>query len=184
MSVALRQRMTAEEFLAWEEKQELRWEFDGFGPVAMAGAKEAHGDIVANLVAALVTRLRGGLCRAYANDLKVAVAGSYRYPDALIVCGPRDAGRTIAQDPVVVFEVVSDSTGGTDRITKNFEYRNTPSIQRYVILEQAKIGAEVFTRAGDDWAGRIQGSGSVLHIPEAGIEIPLDELYTGLDLPD
>jgi hypothetical protein len=27
--------MTIEEFLAWEEEQELRWGFDGFAPVAM-----------------------------------------------------------------------------------------------------------------------------------------------------
>ncbi len=37
MSVALRKPMTVAEFLAWEERQELRWEFDGFQPVAMTG---------------------------------------------------------------------------------------------------------------------------------------------------
>jgi hypothetical protein len=52
-----------------------------------------------------------------------------------------------------------------------------------VILEQTAVGAEVFTRAGDDWAGRVQGAGSVLHLPEAGIEVPPDELYQDVDLP-
>ena len=37
MSDALRRPMTAEEFLAWEEAQDLRWEFDGVRPVAMTG---------------------------------------------------------------------------------------------------------------------------------------------------
>jgi len=30
------------EFLAWEERQELRWEFDGFDPVAMTAGTRAH----------------------------------------------------------------------------------------------------------------------------------------------
>ena len=182
MSVALRTGMTVAEFLAWEERQEIRHEFDGVRPVAMTGAREAHEEIAANLITALRTRLRGRECRAYGANMKVFVDGSYRYPDALIVCGPRDARRMVAVDPVVVFEIISETTENTDRIVKALEYRNTPSIQRYVILQQTQVGATVFTRTGADWAARVQGGGSVLQIPEAGIDLPLDELYEGLDL--
>ena len=181
MSFALRQSMTPDEFLQWEEQQEERYEYDGFGPVAMAGAREAHSDIQVNLIAALHSRLRGRDCRVYGSETKISASGSFRYPDALIVCGPRDATRLVALDPVVIFEIVSGSTAGTDRVTKYFEYCNTPSVQRYVIIEQTVIGAEVFARS-DGWAGRVQGQGSVLAIPEAGIELALDELYDGLDL--
>ena len=38
MNLALRNPMTLAEFLAWEEREPLRYEFDGFGPVAMTGA--------------------------------------------------------------------------------------------------------------------------------------------------
>ena len=41
MSVAVRRPMTMEAFLAWEEGQELRWEFDGFAPTAMTGGTAA-----------------------------------------------------------------------------------------------------------------------------------------------
>ena len=37
MDVALRKPMSLAEFLAWEERQELRYEFDGFRPVAVTG---------------------------------------------------------------------------------------------------------------------------------------------------
>lgn len=37
MSASLQKPMTKQEFLAWEEGQEFKWEFDGFGPVAMTG---------------------------------------------------------------------------------------------------------------------------------------------------
>ena len=35
MNVAVRQPMTLAEFLAWEERQPLRHEFDGVAPIAM-----------------------------------------------------------------------------------------------------------------------------------------------------
>ena len=41
--------MTREQFLAWEERQEQRYEFDGFQPVAMTGGTAAHAVIQHNL---------------------------------------------------------------------------------------------------------------------------------------
>jgi hypothetical protein len=38
----------------------------------------------------------------------------------------------------------------TDRLEKLREYQATPSIQRYVILEQKSIGATMFTRKGEE----------------------------------
>ena len=61
MSVAVRQPMSVAEFLAWEERQELRWEFDGFQPVAMTGGTLAHEIIGDNirLCAAIAPRASG-----------------------------------------------------------------------------------------------------------------------------
>jgi Uma2 family endonuclease len=65
MSVALQKRMSLEPFLAWEEQQELRWEFDGFEPVAMTGGTAEHSAIQRNLIFALTGRLRGKPCQPY-----------------------------------------------------------------------------------------------------------------------
>ena len=62
MSIALRKPMTLQEFLDWEEQQERKWEFDGFGPVAMTGGTADHSAIQRNLFIALGTRLRGKPC--------------------------------------------------------------------------------------------------------------------------
>jgi len=59
MNVALRQTMTMEQFLAWEDRQELRHEFDGFQPVAMTGGTAAHAAILRNILVSLTSRLRG-----------------------------------------------------------------------------------------------------------------------------
>ena len=54
MNVALREAMTLQQFLAWEEKQELRYEFDGFQPIAMAEGTAAHSAVQRNLLISLV----------------------------------------------------------------------------------------------------------------------------------
>jgi len=174
--------MTLEAFLAWERRQELRYEFDGIGPVAMTGGTMAHSVIATNLVRALEDRLRGTPCRAFRGDLKIIAAGKMRYPDAIVTCSPMPQDADIVPDPVVVFEVLSASTARTDRITRNEEYRATPSIRRYVMLEQAAIAATVFARAGEDWIGHVVTGAIDLNLPEIGISVPLTELYTGLDL--
>ncbi len=181
MNFALRSRMTVAEFLAWEDRQEIKHEFDGFRPVAMAGGTAAHASIQRNLAITLGGRLRGTPCRFYGSDLKVEVANSIRYPDGFVVCTAVPPRSTVVRDPVVIFEVLSESTSSTDLVTKNQEYAATPSIQRYVLLSQDAIGGMVFERAGDDWRGHVLAADAVLRCPEIGIAVPLAEFYEGID---
>jgi Uma2 family endonuclease len=173
--------MTVAEFLAWEETQELRWEFDGFAPVAMTGGTVAHDVIQADLMAALNAKLRGTPCRAHGNSLKIEVAGRIRYPEAFVACTPLSPRETVRRDPVVVFEVLSPGTARTDRVEKMHEYWETPSIQRYVLVEQDAVSAMAFVRQEGRWSGRVLWPGDALALPEVGIEVPLDDLYEGLD---
>ena len=182
MNVALRRPMTLSEFLAWEERQELRHEFDGFRPVAMTDGTQAHDAIQMNLARSLGNRLAGTPCRVRGSNLKIEVMGSIRYPDAFVTCGPVVLGSTGASDSVVIFEVLSKGTARTDRGAKNREYASTASVRRYVMLEQDESAATMFERVGEDWLGRILAEGAVIRMPEIGIELPLAELYDGLDL--
>ena len=181
MNIALRQRMSLAEFLAWEERQELRYEFDGFDVRAMVGVTATHAIIQRNLLTALTNRLRGKPCQAFGSELKVEVVGSIRYPDAFVICIPIDPRASVVTEPVVIFEILSETTARIDHIDKNAEYRATPSVQRYVMLEQDSQAATVFTREGERWVGSLLTGDVVLAMPEIGIEIPLAELYEGLD---
>jgi Uma2 family endonuclease len=182
MSMAQRRPITIDAFLAWERKQELRYEFDGFEPVAMTGGTLNHGAIGDNAVDAVRRRLKSP-CRVFSSNVKILVAGRVRYPDAAVTCSPIDGQSDILPNPVVVFEVLSPSTAAVDRITKNAEYAATPSIQRYVMLEQVRIGATVFARDGTNWVGTVLLDDAVLAMPEIGVELPLRDLYAGIDLP-
>ncbi|HEX5325087.1 MAG TPA: Uma2 family endonuclease, partial [Acetobacteraceae bacterium] len=158
------------------------YEFDGFQPVAMAGGTAAHETIKVNLLIALGSRLRGKPCRPYGSDLKVRIGDKIRYPDAFVVCTPVSRRDTVVADPVVIFEVLSTSTALTDRIVKNREYQTLPSVRRYVMIEQDSVAATVFERSGDDWVGHVLPEDAILRMPEIGIDIPLRELYDGIDM--
>lgn len=184
MSHARLAPMTADEFLAWEAKQELKWEFDGFQPVAMNGGTRAHSVIQGNLLSTLISVLGAGPCRAYGSDLKVQTGPSYRYPDVSVSCTPFPDDATIVAEPVVVLEVLSASTAADDRTVKAAEYKSLRSIQRYVMLEQDRVFATVITRTGTGWDHTLVGLDGMLAMPEIGIEVPLATLYRGLALTD
>ena len=181
MNFALRKPMTLAEFLEWEEGQPLRYEFDGVGPVAMTGGTYGHSTIQRNLAFALTSRLRGKPCQFQGSDLKIQVGdGHIRYPDGMVVCSPVDRTATVVHEPVIVFEVLSPSTAAKDRIVKAREYQATPSIRRYVMLEQDSVGATVYARSGDTWTHEILVADSILALPEIGVSLPLAEFYEGI----
>jgi Uma2 family endonuclease len=181
---ALETPMTLAEFLAWEGRQELRYEFDGVEPLAMTDGTIAHDQITFDLRAALAARLAGKRCRPLGPNVKIIVAGRARYPDAFVVCQPVSPTATIAPDPVVVFEVLSEGSAETDMIDKKREYRASHSIRRYVVLQQTHQAAVVFVRQEQGWLSEIiSGDAAILDLPEIEIAMPLHEVYAnaGLD---
>jgi Uma2 family endonuclease len=181
MSLAPRKPMMLAEFLEWEERQPARYEFDGIGPVAMTGGTYGHSAIQGNLATAVGGRLRGKPCRFHGSHLKFQVAeGHIRYPDGMVLCSPVDRTATVVYDPVIVFEVLSPSTTRTDRIVKAREYQATPSVQRYVMLEQDGVSATVYARSGEIWTHEILVAKAALSLPDIGVELALAELYEGI----
>lgn len=181
MNVALRIPTSVDEFLAWEERQELRYEFDGVRAIAMVGGAAAHAQITLNIALALRTRLRSE-CRVYVSDLKLRLAYGIRYPDVMVVCSPVANDATFVTDPVVVIEVLSDSTSRTDRLVKSQEYRDVPSLAHYLIVEQSGIGAMMFDRP--DWRGQpLTGADTPIALPEIGADLRLGEFYAGIEFP-
>ena len=182
MNVTVRKPMTLAEFLAWEERQDMRHEFDGLRVIAMAGGTAAHAFIQRNLAAALHLRLRGQPCQFVGSDLKFLTAeGTVRYPDGMVVCSPVASKAKFVETPTIVFEVLSPSTTDIDRIVKACEYEATTSVRRYVMLEQDSAAAVVYARVGESWTHQILVAGASLALPELGFDVPLAELYEGVE---
>ena len=188
MNIALRKpRMTRDAFFDWAQAQDARYEFDGFQPVAMTGGSRNHNQISHNIHFALRTRLKGSHCRPLGMDAGVAtVDDTVRYPDALVTCTAGQGADYIIPGVLVVFEVLSPTSGRTDRIVKLREYQAVPTIRRYVIVEHTFAGLTVFERADgqSDWTATALTAEDTLRMPEIGIECPVAELYEDVDLPN
>jgi Uma2 family endonuclease len=187
MNIALRKSWTQDQFFAWAENQDIRYEFDGVQPVAMTGGNAGHAVVTRNVNFALRARLRRGPCQPLGPDAGVETVGkAVRYPDALVTCSKFAPTDHVIPGVVIVFEVLSPTSGRTDRITKVREYAAVSSIRRYVILESASIGLTVMEREapGEAWRATVLTKDDTLRMPEIGIEIPLGEFYEDISFPD
>ncbi len=186
MNVALKKpAMTREQFFPWAQAQDARYEFDGVRPVAMTGGTMSHSQIIGNIHFALRARLGGTRYQPVGPDAGVAtVGGAVRYPDAVITCAKVPGEAYMVPEPSVIFEVLSKTSGYTDRIVKVREYQAVPSILRYVIVERTSIGLTVMVRldGAQPWTSFTLTADDVLQIPEAGIEVPVTEFYEGVEI--
>ena len=191
MSVTIRVPiMTRHQFFDWAAAQGARHEFDGFEPVAMTEGNLNHSRIAFNIHRTLHGRLKGSGCEPLGLDAGVATIGdTVRYPDAVVTCSPTQGGSRLVPNPVVVFEVISPTSGHVaehvDRIVKLREYATVDSIRRYVIVESASVGLTVHERqeAGQKWTVTTIMADDLLHLPEIGVEIPVAEIYENVDFP-
>ena len=181
---ALTKPMSLDDFLPWEERQEQKWEYDGFAPKARTGGTTSHALIQVNLIGLLFAALRGSRCRVFGSELKVRTQSSIRYPDALIQCSPLAPRSTLTTDPVIVFEILSESSAALDLGPKSIEYRALPSLKRYVVLHQTVAAAQVFhPDAEGNWTHDFIAAAGVIDLPEVGAAIALSDLYAGVEFP-
>ena len=181
MSVALHPRppVTIAEFLDWERGQPLRYEWDGVQPVATVGGSFAHTEVATRLSDLLRAALRGGPRTVVRADLKVLTGGGSRarYPDLVVTCSPIRPGDSTVPEPVLIVEVLSETTAAADRGAKRAEYAALPSLARYVMLAQDEASALVCDRAGGFEERAARG---ILDLPEFELSVPLAPLYEGL----
>jgi Uma2 family endonuclease len=181
MSAALKLRppTTLAEFLDWEQGQELRYEWDGVQPIAMVGGTLGHSIIASRLAGAIEAGLRGRRCTVFRSDARVMTMGGtrIRYPDVVVTCAPFRPTDTAVPEPILIVEVLSESTTGVDLGAKLREYAQLPSLRRYVALSSEAVLAIVFTPAN---GFRGEDKTATLDLPELDISLPLSPLYEGL----
>ncbi|NES70513.1 MAG: Uma2 family endonuclease, partial [Okeania sp. SIO2D1] len=111
------QKMTAEEYLEWEAKQEFRHEYVDGEILAMTENNIPYNNIVLNFYTALYSYVRQKGYRINVLEVKVKDAKNnrYFYPDLVISCNADDLKyRDFIQHPSIIIEVLSPSTRGYD----------------------------------------------------------------------
>jgi len=180
--------LTPEEYLAIERKAARKSEYYRGEMFAMAGASRAHNLIVVNIVAELRQRLKTRHCELYSGDmrLRISAAHLYTYPDVMVVCGdPRfaDDQKDTLLNPMVIVEVLSESTREYDRGRKFGNYRELSSLQEYVMVEQDSPHVELFSRQSEGgWLFKeFKDLNQILPLASIDCELPLREIYDKVD---
>ena len=186
MSAALKLdlRMTPAQYFDFEEKSEVRHEYLNGEIIAMAGGTEAHSLVSSNTTRRLGNALEKRPCRVYESNMRVKIeaTGLETYPDASVVCGHskfEDLRRQALLNPLLIVEVLSESTETYDRGKKFWHYRHLESLQEYVLISQDMALVEIFSRtANDEWLLRTyDGLEAVARFDSLDVEIPLRDLY-------
>jgi Uma2 family endonuclease len=181
--------LTPEEYLHRERKAEFRSEYYRGETFAMAGASANHNLIVGNCVFTLGLQLKKKPCRVYPSDLRLRIeaTGLYTYPDLSVVCGEpqleSDAGDVLL-NPLVIVEVLSDSTEAYDRGKKFEHYRTIPTLRHYVLISQDRHSIDCFSLRDDgSWSlANCQGLEGMVTLDAINGELAASEVYDKVTL--
>ena len=147
--------ISPEEYLTGERDGDIRHEYFAGEVFAMAGASREHNQISTNIVRLLGNQLLEKPCSVFASDMKVKVQKKkkYSYPDIVVVCEKEeyeDEHNDVLLNPVVLIEILSDSTEAYDRGDKFSHYQDIPSFTEYILVSQYTFKMERFTRQPDN----------------------------------
>jgi Uma2 family endonuclease len=189
-----KRQISVDEFLRLdrEENREKNGKYEYFNQkmIYMAGGTLKHGAITVNIGSAILMGLRQkkSLPSVY-SDTKVRSYLDYKnyvYPDVAVSDGRaeyEDEKKDILNNPLLIVEVLSDSTEGFDRGDKFKSYRNIPNFKEYILVSQDKRCIEQFYKdKKNQWQiGAVTTEGS-LKLKSLDIKITLDDVYFNVDM--
>lgn len=178
------QRLTEAEYLDFERKAEAKHEFIDGEIRERARASVQHCLVSVNLLCEVHARLKGSSVLSFGSDLrlKVEATGLITYADFMLINQPvRLAAQTddIVLNPLGLFEVFSPATEAVDRGWRFQQYRQIPSLQFYVLVNQDLPQVEVFQRCNADTWKMTEAFGleSNLVIPGINVTLSLSDTY-------
>lgn len=182
MSAAEKLRLTHDEYLALEAKSVEKHQYLRGEVWAMAGGTPEHGRLQANVIREIGNALGARPCVLFTSDVRVRVDATDRttYPDLFVVCGPRTtspADSNAITNPILIVEVLSDSTELDDRGEKFAHYRHLASLEEYVLVSQRAHRIEVFRRTAEGWVLSEAGPGESARLRSIEAGLSVDAVY-------
>ena len=183
------QKVTPQEYLAWEESATEKHEYRDGEIVEMAGGTTNHNAIVGNIYLALRLGLRGtGNYRIFFSDVRLWIPSknTFTYPDVMVVRGDvvyHDNRQDTIVNPTLIIEVLSNSTKGYDKTDKFDAYRSLPSFTEYIAIDQYRYSVEQYVKTDDrQWVITYHESeDNVLELSSIDVAIKLTDIYANVN---
>ncbi|MGI8604371.1 MAG: Uma2 family endonuclease [Verrucomicrobiales bacterium] len=184
-SLALRYepRLTVDEYLEWEEHQELKYDYCDGVVTVRAAVSQNHELVAVNFTVALSNHLRGKGCRVYKSDVKLRIRllnrDLFYYPDVMVGCDPDDTHPFYIEKPKLIVEVLS-ADENKDRVEKYFAYQRIPALEEYVIVSQNPEQPEVsIYRRAEGWEPGETHTKGEFTLKSVGLTLSVGQLYVG-----
>ena len=190
-----KRKITAEDYLKME-REGLRekigkHEFFNNQLIFMPGASNNHNLITSNVGFILNLQMRQSRTDhlIYAQDMRTISHipnKNYFYPDVEIVKGRAifdDEYQDILVNPILIVEVLSDSTEKFDRSDKFKSYRNISTFIEYVLISQDRKNIEQFYKnENGKWEiGEVVSEGT-LKLKTLPFELNIEDVYFNVEL--
>ncbi|MEM6328724.1 MAG: Uma2 family endonuclease [Planctomycetota bacterium] len=174
--------VSVDAYLAGELTATRKHEYVAGAVYAMAGAKNAHNVISGNLFGVLHASLAGKACQPFNSDTKVRIQlpthTRFYYPDGMVVCDENPLEDSFQDRPVVVAEVLSESTRRTDQGEKLDAYLTIPSLSVCLLVEQEQPAVVAMRRTDQGFIRQVfSGLDQTVPLPEVEAALPLAQLY-------
>jgi Uma2 family endonuclease len=177
---------TFDDYISLQRGVEVKLEYFDGDIFLMAGYSAGHYRISRNVLRLFEAALAASSCEAFGSDMRVSTpSGLYTYPDGSVICGPKVSSSTeTLSNPIVIVEVLSDSTRNYDRGEKFDLYRSIPTLRHYLLIEQTSISVEHRRlESGGSWSQEIVDSPEgIVRLSEVDIDVQLAKLYDGVEL--
>lgn len=171
------EEITIADYLDGEERGEVRHEYvDGF-VYNMAGGSARHNLIASTLLSRLRQHHENKPCREFMSDMKVQIGTKFYYPDVMVACGEFDPTAKFETSPVLIIEILSESTEARDRLEKLVAYQRLSSLKEYVLVAQDKVQVEIYQRDGDSWQIEYNTYGDECLFNSVNYRCPIETIY-------
>lgn len=185
--------MTPKEYLAWERARSKdfgRTDYFNGKLINMSGASKIDSFILMNIAGFLWQNLKSKTFKISTNDLRVQLtARKYVYPDIVVFPNPGkflDDQFDTLQNPVLIIEILSDTTEAYDRGPKFNAYRKVESLREYLLVSQDKTCVECFHKNENGiWEigeplMRLEDVHLFKSLP---LQLSVRDIYDGVELP-
>lgn len=182
---------TPEEYIELEEKSELKNEYIHGEIIPMTGGTTNHNEIAGNFYLHFKLKMRNQNYKIYMGDVKLWIERYqiYTYPDIMVIQGEptyQGTGTTQVTNPLMIVEVLSESTINYDQYDKTDKfrfYRSLPELKEYIMINQYEYFIEQFAKnAEEQWVlTEYESVNDILSLKSIDFQIPFSDIYEGVN---
>ena len=180
-----------EEYFALEQSSNAQFEYWDGDIVCRSGGTPNKYRLITNVFGVFATKLKSKEWKVFSSCVPIYTSKTlpYRYADASIIYGDPSYtnfnGIYALENPVILVEVLSDTTEHADKNQKRIAYQAIKSLQEYILIEQNEVHVTHYVRQGDFWSIKdYREMQEVIELPSIGDTITVREIYANVKFED